>query len=375
MVNNRVDLVLITMSLSTTFCVGAPMASTNSLSTVQIEAPVNLMVSAESLTWEQYASRYTLSAMSGITQCLYDQSLYRLYLAENPLVIPGPHTERGGFAFPIDKNNRSEVARAKSRILYHSVLGKPAAITWVIMSVRSRAHVYEQALSRLEQSGVTGDVYVIEGQQPGQKLIKGKGNHVDADGHRLRPIKDKEVVSFGYIDYILPVVKLVGSSRRYIFMEDDVEPCWTDPTEMLKDADRAPLMWLGYSKGGGWGAQMWSLSADALPIFYHSMGGRSGHFDRTFLADRGAPRSMRSWATTFNHVGAQRDEGKNTTLFDHANDEDNYNQHHWNCSAPNHYEVQPFATWYSTLKKVNTEIYTGKIEHCFSDHLHIIAST
>jgi len=342
MVNNRVDLVLITMSLATTYCVGAPMASANSLSTVQIEAPI--MASAESLTWEQYASRYTLSAMSGITQCLYDQSLYRLYLAENPLVIPGPHTERGGFAFPIDKNNRSEVARAKSRILYHSVLGKPAAITWVIMSVRSRAHVYEQALSRLEQSGVTGDVYVIEGQQPGQKLIKGKGNHVDADGHRLRPIKDKEVVSFGYIDYILPVVKLVGSSRRYIFMEDDVEPCWTDPTEMLKDADRAPLMWLGYSKGGGWGAQMWSLSADALPIFYHSMGGRSGHFDRTFLADRGAPRSMRSWATTFNHAEAQRDETKDTTMIDkHANDEDHYNHHHWDCRRPSQYLGSSFA--------------------------------
>lgn len=276
----------------------------------------------DTLSWDEYAHRYTLNTMRSIGECIEKKENQKWFAATgtNTQLVNKP--DGTALSFPVDRKNRSMTALAESFVLHRERLGPGDDVAWVILSIQKRSDMFTHAIRQLKAASAWGEVIVMKGVKPSN------------DGANQGDFRS--VVTKGWRDHGLAVAEYLGNAKRYIFVEDDIDLCVHGVSELVSEAKKAPLMWLAYNQNGAFGAQMWSLSAEALGVAHEIMR-RSrdlGWFDLSFLKLLGAPKASRSYASTFEHV-------------DYVSG-DTTSRKSWNCSNPDKY--LPESVHLSTAK-------------------------
>ena len=251
-------------------------------------------------TWHEWRSRFSIEHMQRLVQCVRETTPAKPPKpTENALTICKTPQQR-----PCQTPLRKPMT-AKELEWYvlerHELSDMDAdnSACYFILSIPSRMDMARNAIRQLRQRGAKGRVMVMRGLEPQNPLNGSKAPWDDEGG------KTGEMVNLiwnFYRDRGLPLASGNLCPRRInIFMEDDVELC-THADEIVAQARRAPLAWLGYTNGGSFGAQMWSLWKEAIPAAheaYHSL--KAGFVDHAFLKTMMAPLADRSLASTLAH--------------------------------------------------------------------------
>ena len=252
-------------------------------------------------SWHQWRSHFSIGHMERLVQCVGETT---------PAAKPPKPTEK---ALTICKNPQNRPCQTPQRKamtakeLEWYVLEKhelsdmdaDSSACYFVLSIPSRMDMARNTVKQLRQRGAKGRVMVMRGLEPQNPLNGSKAPWDDESG------KNGDMVSLiwnFHRDRGLPLASGNLCPRKInIFMEDDVELC-SQADEIVAQARRAPLTWLGYTSGGRFGAQMWSVWKDAIPAAHEAFRTlKAGFVDHAFLKTMMAPLADRSLASTSAH--------------------------------------------------------------------------